>query len=195
MASYKEKISNRAIAVQYGDAPIQTSKLPAFLRFPLLVLLSLTISTLLYSFVAEYTEGDLASVSRSLDQWHEVGALVGWRMFVGLDTQFWALANEECRFELGLGWFGNYDGYDLAALSFLSHGPPVSLLSVCDYVERSGLTYWGVVVSTRHILQHPPNNRPLLPHHRLDHYIRSLQTSATSFACTRGVRRIWKCAE
>jgi hypothetical protein len=90
MASYKEKPSNRAIAIQHGNAPIQASKLPAFLRFPLLVLLSLTISTLLYSFVAEYTEGDLASVSRNLDQWHEVGALVGWRTFVCLDFQFWA---------------------------------------------------------------------------------------------------------
>jgi hypothetical protein len=29
------------------------------------------------------------------------------------------------RFELGLGWYGKYDGYDLAALSLLSHGPPV----------------------------------------------------------------------
>ena len=195
MAPYKEKISNRAIAVQRGDAPIQASKLPAFLRFPLLVLLSLTISTLLYSFVAEYTEGDLARVSRSLDQWHEVGVLVGWRTFVGLDIQFWALANEECRFELGLGWFGDYDGYDLAALSLLSHGPPVSLLSVYDYVERRGLMHWGVVVSIGHILQHPPSDRPILPRYRLDHYIRPLQTPTTSFASTRGVRKIWKCAE
>ena len=29
------------------------------------------------------------------------------------------------RFELAVGWFGNYDGYDLASLSLLSHGPPV----------------------------------------------------------------------
>lgn len=36
----------------------------------------------------------------------------------------------DCRFELGVGWFGNYDGYDLASLSLLSHGPPVSC-SVC----------------------------------------------------------------
>jgi hypothetical protein len=34
------------------------------------------------------------------------------------------------RFELGLGWFGDYDGYDLAAISLLSHGPPVRY-SVC----------------------------------------------------------------
>jgi len=75
------------------------------------VILSLTLSSLLYSFVAEYTEGDLASVSRSLGAWWEVGALVGWRTF-----------------ELGLGWFGDYDGYDLAALTLLSHGPPLYLL-------------------------------------------------------------------
>jgi hypothetical protein len=30
------------------------------------------------------------------------------------------------RFELSLGWYGDYDGNDLAALTLLSHGPPVS---------------------------------------------------------------------
>jgi hypothetical protein len=30
------------------------------------------------------------------------------------------------RLELGVGWFGNYDSYDLAALNLLSHGPTVS---------------------------------------------------------------------
>jgi len=87
---------------------MEPSKLPAPLRFPLLVLLSLTLSSLLYSFTAQYTAGDLASVSRSLSKWWEVAALVGWRIF-----------------ELGLGWFGNYDGYDLASLSLLCHGPAV----------------------------------------------------------------------
>ncbi|SPQ22341.1 c26bc7d0-b45c-490c-ad46-7ec4edd5d107 [Thermothielavioides terrestris] len=33
-------------------------------------------------------------------------------------------------FGLALGWFGDYDGYDLAALSLLSHGPATLLLSV-----------------------------------------------------------------
>ena len=78
----KVKSADKAIAIRHGDAPIRASKLPAVLRFPLLVLLSLTLSSLLYSFVAEYTEGDLASVSRVLDQWWEVGALVGWRTYV-----------------------------------------------------------------------------------------------------------------
>lgn len=32
---------------------------------------------------------------------------------------------ERCRFQLGLGWFGDYDSYDLASLSLLSHGPTV----------------------------------------------------------------------
>lgn len=32
--------------------------------------------------------------------------------------------------ELGLGWFGNYDGYDLVALTLLAHSPPVGI-SIC----------------------------------------------------------------
>ncbi|KAF4627428.1 hypothetical protein G7Y89_g10727 [Cudoniella acicularis] len=110
----KNRTVNSAFAVvQRGDAPLHASKLPPFLRFPLLVVLSLSLSSLLYSLNAVYgtTEKDLAGVSRRLESWWEVGALVGWRTF-----------------ELGLGWFGDYDGYDLAALSLLSHGPPAYLL-------------------------------------------------------------------
>lgn len=71
---------DRVIALQNNNAPLQTpSKLPALLRFPLVVLLSLTSSSLLYSFASEYTSEDLANVSRTLDKWWEVGALVGWR--------------------------------------------------------------------------------------------------------------------
>jgi len=45
------------------------------------------------------------------------------------------------RFELGLGWFGDYDGYDLASLSLLAHGPPVSV-PVCDPLGN------GVLIGT-----------------------------------------------
>ncbi|PMD36510.1 hypothetical protein L207DRAFT_586215 [Hyaloscypha variabilis F] len=96
--------------VKQGDAVARPSKIPRPLRFPLVVLLSLTLSSLLYSFASSQT-ADLARVSRSLDQWWQVGALVGWRTF-----------------ELSLGWYGDYDGNDLAALTLLSHGPPLYLL-------------------------------------------------------------------
>ena len=40
-----------------------------------------------------------------------------------------------CRIELAIGWWGGYDGYDLAALTVLSHGPAVSV-SVCGRKEE-----------------------------------------------------------
>jgi hypothetical protein len=80
MPSRKEKLSDKAVAVtQQGDALAPASKLPPLLRFPLVVLLSLTLSSLLHSIAAQYTAGDLARVSRSLDQWWEVGVLAAWR--------------------------------------------------------------------------------------------------------------------
>jgi hypothetical protein len=69
--------------VKQGDAVARPSKIPRPLRFPLVVLLSLTLSSLLYSFASSQT-ADLARVSRSLDQWWQVGALVGWRTLVTL---------------------------------------------------------------------------------------------------------------
>ena len=59
-----------------------------------------------------------------------------WGVEIGIGT----LANLESRFELGLGWFCDYDGYDLASLSLLSHGPPVSFQPVCDL---AGIQYVG----------------------------------------------------
>jgi hypothetical protein len=79
MPREKEKSSKAAVAVARGAGP--ASKIPTPLRFPLLVLLSLTLSSLLYSFAAEYVATDLAGVSSALDQW-EMGGLVAWRMYV-----------------------------------------------------------------------------------------------------------------
>ncbi|RAL59732.1 hypothetical protein DID88_000364 [Monilinia fructigena] len=88
------------------------SKVPKILRFPLVVILSLVGKGLAYSLSAAYWKGEeLGRVSRRMEGWDEVGILFGWRTL-----------------ELALGWFGNYDGYDLAALSLLSHGPPLYLL-------------------------------------------------------------------
>lgn len=80
MPGRKEKIADKAlIVVHQGDAPLRASKLPHPIQFPLVVILSLSSSALLYSFAAEYTAGELSKVSRSLNEWWEVGALVGWR--------------------------------------------------------------------------------------------------------------------
>ncbi len=63
MPTSKGKVRDKGIAVALqGDAVIQHSKIPRFLRFPLVLLLNLTLSALLYSFIADYTMADLARV-------------------------------------------------------------------------------------------------------------------------------------
>lgn len=49
-----------------------------------------------------------------------------------------ALANHGCenRAELALGWFGEYDSYDLLSLVILSHASPVSFSSYLDLKEH-----------------------------------------------------------
>ncbi|KAI1154220.1 hypothetical protein F4825DRAFT_197893 [Nemania diffusa] len=87
------------------------SKLPKAVQFPLVAILSLAISELGYSLLWPYTQGVLAAHARLPGTWAEVGAIMGWRLF-----------------ELALGWFGDYDGYDITALNLLSQGPPLYLL-------------------------------------------------------------------
>ena len=80
------------------------------LQFPLVAALSFALTSFGYGVLGAATEGELAAVSRSQDSWGEVAVLVGWR-FV----------------ELGLGWFGRLDSWDVAMMDLLSHGPVVSL--------------------------------------------------------------------
>lgn len=78
-------------------SPASNSSLPPQARFPLLVVLSLSISSLLYSLVTPFTSGDLATVSRSRDNWWEIAGLLGWKA-----TQ------------LAVGWYGGFDSMDSA---------------------------------------------------------------------------------
>ena len=64
--------------------------------------------------------------------------LVGGRELFYTYERVWQLIDG--RFELGLGWFGGYDGYDLAALSLLSRGPPLYLLGTFYGVRATALT-------------------------------------------------------
>lgn len=88
----RKEMSNGEVAVPEQPPPVPTSQLPSPLRFPLLVTLSLSLSSLLYSFSSDYTAGDLATVSRSLNEWSEVVGLIAWRTI-----------------ELGIGWWGEFD--------------------------------------------------------------------------------------
>jgi hypothetical protein len=56
--------------------------------------------------------GELAAVSRSLNETWQVLAILGWKVV-----------------ELGLGWFGDYDDVDIAALAVLSHVPHLYFLT------------------------------------------------------------------
>jgi hypothetical protein len=50
------------------------------IQFPLIVVLSFSISSLAYSLLSEWNKGELGSVSKSLDTWEEVAILASWRM-------------------------------------------------------------------------------------------------------------------
>lgn len=100
----------KSMLADSGFSQRKPSKVPDLLRFPLVVVLSLMGSGLAYSLRANYVEAEeLGSVSRRYQGWEEAAGLVAWRTA-----------------ELALGWFGNYDGYDFAAMTLLSRGPPVS---------------------------------------------------------------------
>jgi hypothetical protein len=76
-------------------APVsqRKSQIPKPLQFPLVVVLSLALSSLLFSLIAEFTTGDLASISKHSESWAEIAGLLGWKVI-----------------ELGVYWFGGYDG-------------------------------------------------------------------------------------
>ncbi|KAI5859382.1 hypothetical protein GGS23DRAFT_324906 [Durotheca rogersii] len=98
------------------------SKLPTPVQFPLVAILSLSLSALGHSLAWPYTKGALGAYSRVLETWTEVGLVTGWKLF-----------------ELALGWFGDYDGYDITALNFLSHGPFLYLLFAFYQIQPAAL--------------------------------------------------------
>lgn len=74
-------VTDRAVAAKDDALTVaKRSKLPGGVQFPLLTLISFSISSLLYSFLNEWTGSELASVAKSLDTWTEVGVLASWRM-------------------------------------------------------------------------------------------------------------------
>ncbi|KAL8803536.1 MAG: hypothetical protein Q9182_003137 [Xanthomendoza sp. 2 TL-2023] len=106
----------------------QPSKLPNVLRFPTLVITSMIVSLAMYSFTSQFGAGDLAGVNRRLDEWWEIFGLLAWKAT-----------------ELGIGWWGEYDGHDLASLTMLSHMPYLYLLTTF-YAVRPTTMWLGLFV-------------------------------------------------
>lgn len=99
-----------AVTKREDTAPASRgSGLPSVLRFPIVAILSFSISSMGYSFINEFTKGELATIVRTLETPRELAIMTVWRLT-----------------ELALGWIANFDSVDLAALNFLSHSPVVS---------------------------------------------------------------------
>lgn len=95
--------------VLIAKRPLQSSyKLPSSVRFFLVATISFAISSMGYSFINEFTKGELATVMRTLETEKEIAVMIAWRLT-----------------ELAIGWFANFDSVDLAALNLLSHSPTV----------------------------------------------------------------------
>ncbi|PSS03807.1 hypothetical protein BD289DRAFT_420249 [Coniella lustricola] len=105
-------LSNAVVERSASALAQRRSKLPSIIQFPLVAILSFSVSSLGYSFINEFSRGELATVMRTWSTQREVGIMTAWRLI-----------------ELALGWFANFDSVDLAALNLLSHGPLFYLLS------------------------------------------------------------------
>lgn len=90
----KRKQMTNASAQAVPIRPLkQPSKVPNVLRFPLLVVVSMFLSSALYSGASQFGTGDLATVMKRRDEWWEITGLLAWKAV-----------------ELGIGWWGEYDG-------------------------------------------------------------------------------------
>ena len=85
-------------------SPAPNSKLPAQLRFPLLVLMTWTLFGILWSTISPFTAGDLATVSRSRDDWWNIVGLMVWKAAL-----------------VAVGWYGGYDSMQMLLTEVIEH--------------------------------------------------------------------------
>ncbi|KAK8221322.1 hypothetical protein IWZ01DRAFT_537248 [Phyllosticta capitalensis] len=103
--------SPNAVAMA-SEPPVAPSKLPSWLRFPLLILLSSSTSVALLSVGSEFLDPQLRAVTRAgTDDFHVLASL-SWKFL-----------------ELAVCWFGNFDDIDILSLSVLTHTPWFFLLA------------------------------------------------------------------
>jgi hypothetical protein len=76
-----------------GAPPVPAGRLPPWLQIVLVLIISFTASTGLYTVGSIFTRYELSSVSRSVNETWEVLLFPAWRIV-----------------ELAVGWFARYDG-------------------------------------------------------------------------------------
>ncbi|KAH6850284.1 hypothetical protein B0I37DRAFT_110448 [Chaetomium sp. MPI-CAGE-AT-0009] len=104
-----------SISVGKSEAlpPKRAARLPGPARFVLAVVLSFALSSLGRSFVDHWSNNEMGSIAREITSQTEQSVLVGWKLL-----------------GLALGWYAGYDGFDVAALALLAHGPTTVLVSL-----------------------------------------------------------------
>jgi hypothetical protein len=139
------------------------ARIPSPARFFLVVFGSLVLSSVLFTFTAGFTQGDLGLVSKHLEEWWEVAGLIAWR---GVEVALaWLLGFDgECTFfkwgnylsqalgeENKLTWRLRFrSGWDVASFLFLTHLPTYTLLSFFYNVRPTSVmaSYAITILST-----------------------------------------------
>lgn len=102
MASVTTTNSRRDLAAEGDRTPFTNSgaivadvasKLPSFMQFPLVILLSFSFTFTLYTFASEFTGYELSSLSREVQSDLQIFAAIGWRIA-----------------EMAIGWYAGFDG-------------------------------------------------------------------------------------
>ncbi|ORY01170.1 hypothetical protein BCR34DRAFT_575038 [Clohesyomyces aquaticus] len=101
--------------------PLRASRLPSSLRFPIVVVLSFSIRSMLLSTAANFLGEELGNISRREDDPYRVGGFLAYKVLV-----LWA------------GWHLNYDFLDISSLTIVANAPFAYLLT--NYYQISPLT-------------------------------------------------------
>ena len=93
---------NGVVAISDPPPSVLTGQLSSHLRFPLVIATNLVLNAVLLSFTSTYAAGDLSGVSRSINDWWEVGGTLLLKII-----------------ELHVGWWGDFDSRN--TYSILAH--------------------------------------------------------------------------
>lgn len=74
--------SNASVALNVAAPSRRASRLPKQVQFPLIVILSFSMSSLGYSMLNEGTKGELAAIAKAPELKYQVALLAAWRMYV-----------------------------------------------------------------------------------------------------------------